>query len=123
MLAVFPNIGFLSVLEFNYAGLPPLEHYGFFSLCSFVFCLLAWPPAASSRPARSEGSVWRVRESWLSQLGQQLHQCLLSLVHRLAAARAGTLEAFCKGDLLHQCLLQLQLGPSFQQGCIILTLG
>lgn len=40
MMAVFPNASFLCVLQFNYVGFPWVEHYCFFSLCSFIFSLL-----------------------------------------------------------------------------------
>lgn len=53
-MAVFPNVTFLCVLEFNYEGFPWVEHYPF-SLCSFISYLLAWPPPDTSPPVHTEG--------------------------------------------------------------------
>lgn len=118
MMAVFPNVTFLCVLEFNYEGFPWVKHYCL-SLCahSFPTCwhgLHLTPLHQSTLRGAVEGEKSYSMMRWglwvlVTIGGTAPSVCLLP---SCSPQGFWVLKPFCKGDPSPRMSLQLQFGPS-----------
>lgn len=120
-MAVFPNASFLCVLQFNYVGFPWVEHYCFFSLCSFIFSLLHSLHLTPLHQSRMRSGVEGENSCpcWgearvIVTTGGQLH-LLLPVPWASALLQptqgSGVLRLSAGGALLHQSLHSFRLAP------------